>query len=106
MLKISLSPTITSTIPKANLRYFIFSIALAKTKYKDRNPKIAKMLEVYIMKGFLVIENIAGKESTAKIISENSINTKAKRSGVALCFLCSITKNLFPCNFEERGIIF
>ena len=49
MLKISFSPTITSTIPKANLRYFIFSIALAKTKYKDRNPKIAKILEVYII---------------------------------------------------------
>ena len=86
MLKISLKPTITSTSPKAYLRYFIFSMALAKTKYKDRKPKMAKIFDVYIRKEFVVIEKIAGRESTAKIISENSINTNAKKSGVALYF--------------------
>ena len=66
-------------------------MALAKTKYKERKPKIAKTFDVYIKKGLVVIENIAGSESTAKIISEISIRINAKRNWfriiMHLCFL-------------------
>ena len=50
-----------------------FSTALANTKYNERKPSIANMFEVYIKNGSVVIENIAGKESIAKIMSETSI---------------------------------
>ncbi|MNT13857.1 hypothetical protein D3C72_1488390 [compost metagenome] len=46
-------------------------------------PKIAKMFEVNTISGSLVRAKIAGTESTAKIISVNSMNTNATKSGVA-----------------------
>ena len=39
---------------------------LANKKYNDLNPIIAKILEVYNIKGSFGIANIAGMESTAK----------------------------------------
>ncbi len=93
MPKVSFIPTNINTAPKAILRYFNFSNIFTSTKYKDRSPKIARMLDVYMMKGLVVIENIAGRESRAKMISENSIKIKARNRVVALSFLFSITKN-------------
>lgn len=46
---------------------------LANKKYNDLNPIIAKILEVYNIKGSFEIANIAGIESTAKSKSVNSI---------------------------------
>ena len=48
----------------------------AKRKYSERNPKIAKILEVYNIKGSSgAIAKIAGIESTANNKSVNSITS-------------------------------
>lgn len=44
---------------------------------------MAKILEVYTIKGSVVMENTAGIESMAKIISEDSINMSIANNGVA-----------------------
>lgn len=55
-------------------------------KYIDLSPKIAKMLLVKTIKGSLVMAKMAGTESIAKIISENSKNNKLINNGVASLF--------------------
>ena len=52
-------------------------------KYILLKPNIANIFDVYTIKAFVVIEKIAGIESRANIISENSIKIKIRRSGVA-----------------------
>ena len=55
----------------------------AKKKYIDRNPNMAKILELKTKKGSEVIANIAGTLSIAKTTSITSITNKATKSGVA-----------------------
>ena len=55
----------------------------AKKKYIERNPRIAKILELKTKKGSDVIASIAGTLSKANSISITSITSKATKSGVA-----------------------
>ena len=55
----------------------------AKKKYMERNPSMAKILELKTKKGSEVIAKIAGTLSTANITSITSITTKATNRGVA-----------------------
>ena len=57
------------------------------------------------MYGFVVIENIAGIESKAKIISELSINTRINKRGVAYNIPFFLKKNFSLCNSLVTGII-
>ena len=52
----------------------------------------------------MVIENIAGIESNANIISELSINTKINNKGVAYNNPLILTKNFSSCNSFVTGI--
>ena len=65
-------------------------------KYKDLKPKIAKILEVYSIKGSLDIAKIAGIESTAKITSVNSITATTTKRGVAILTPFLIVKKFPP----------
>ena len=60
-----------------------FSNIFAKKKYIERNPRMAKILELKTKKGSDVIAKIAGTLSKAKSISITSITNKATKSGVA-----------------------
>eukprot|EP00955_Chlamydomonas_euryale_P031680 332421-Chlamydomonas_euryale.AAC.1 len=53
--------------------------------YSARSDRIAKMLEVYTMKGSSVTPKTAGMESTANSTSDSSTMTSASSSGVARC---------------------
>ncbi len=84
----------------------------ASKKNSARKPKIAKMFEKKTIYGSKVTEKIAGIESNAKIMSEISIKTKTKNSGVAnhnfsrfLIKKCSPTKrgNIRKC-FDKNLI--
>ena len=71
----------------------------AKRKYSERNPKIAKILEVYNIKGSSgAIAKIAGIESTANNKSVNSITPTTTSNGVANFTPFSIVKNLSLSN--------
>ena len=57
---------------------------LDRRKYIDRSPSIAKIFDVYKIKGSLgAIEKIAGMESTANNKSVNSITPTTTNRGVA-----------------------
>ena len=56
---------------------------LAKKKYIDRNPRIAKIFELKTKKGSDVIAKIAGTLSNANNMSITSITISATKSGVA-----------------------
>src|SRR3989338_475804 len=56
----------------------------ASTKYRDRRPRMAKMLEVNTMNGSVVMASTAGTESTANTTSVDSITASTSRSGVAI----------------------
>ena len=75
--------------------YWNFSIIPERKKYKFRKPRIAKILEVKTIKGSLVIEKIAGIESTAKRISVNSITINVAKRAVAT-FLESFVIKYLP----------
>ena len=68
---------------------------VAKKKYKDLRPNMAKILEVIIIKGSSKIAKIAGILSVAKIISLISIKIIAKNSGVARNLPCCMINRFF-----------
>src|SRR5690606_5782035 len=75
------------------------SIEFANKKYNERSPKIAKILDVYRIKGSSgAMAKIAGILSTAKTKSVISITAKATKSGVAYFTPCLTIKNLSPLN--------
>ena len=53
-------------------------------KYKERKPRMAKILEVYRINGSFEIAKIAGIESTANKTSVNSITATTTNQGVAI----------------------
>ena len=57
---------------------------------------MANILEKKTINGSLVIENMAGIESTANIKSENSMTINTINKGVISHFLFFLTKNLLP----------
>ena len=63
--------------------YLNFSNIREIKKYIDRNPKIAKILEVNTIKGSAVIAKMAGILSKANRISVSSITISATNRGVA-----------------------
>lgn len=69
------------------------------------SPNIANIFEVYTINGSVVIENIAGIESIAKIISESSISINIANNGVAYSMPFFLVKNFSPSNSLETGII-
>jgi hypothetical protein len=69
----------------------------ANTKYNDLKPKIAKMLDVKIRKGSVVIAKMAGMLSKANMISVVSITIKATNSGVAARTFSLRIKKCSPC---------
>ena len=78
-----------------NFKYTNFSTIFANKKYRERSPKIAKILDVKTMRGSLVTAKIAGTESKAKIMSLNSIKTRATNSEVIKNLPFSLIKKLF-----------
>ena len=80
---ISFIPVNIKINPTPNLMHLNILFNLTNKKYKLRSPKIANIFEVYTMSGLVVIENIAGIESSAKIISELSIKINTINKGVA-----------------------
>jgi hypothetical protein len=93
--RIILTPTKRRIIISEYLTYWNFSIIPERKKYKFRKPRIAKILEVKTIKGSLVIEKIAGIESTAKRISVNSITINVAKRAVAT-FLESFVIKYLP----------
>jgi hypothetical protein len=74
---------------------------LASKKYNALNPSMAKMFEVYRIKGsFGAMANMAGIESTAKIRSVNSITATTTSKGVAIFSPFSLVKIIFA-HFKE-----
>ena len=78
-----LIPTKVSMAIKLYSRQLNFSNIFAKKKYIERNPRMAKILELKTKKGSDVIASIAGTLSKANSISITSITIKATKSGVA-----------------------
>ena len=68
----------------------------ASKKYIARNPKMANTLLVSTINGSLVIANIAGIESTAKITSVSAIRQITMNSGVAILVPFSIVQKFSP----------
>ena len=81
-----------STTTKEYFIYWNLSSILDKKKNKFLRPIMAKILELKTIKGSVVILKIAGIESTAKRISENSTTTNAAISEVAINFPLFLTK--------------
>ena len=72
-------------------------IKFAKRKYSDRNPKIAKIFDVYRIKGSSgAIAKMAGILSIANNKSVNSTIATTTNKGVATLSPFSIVKNLSP----------
>ena len=65
---------------------------LARKKYIDLNPKIAKIFELKTRNGSFVIARIAGTLSIAKTTSITSITTSATNNGVAAVICLLFTK--------------
>ena len=57
---------------------------LSNKKNKALKPKMAKIFDVYKMKGSFEIAKMAGIESTAKSKSVNSITATTTNKGVAI----------------------
>ena len=93
--RIILTPTKRRIMINEYFTYWNFSIIPERKKYKFRNPRMAKILEVKTIKGSLVIEKIAGIESTAKRISVNSITINVAKRAVAT-FLESFVIKYLP----------
>ena len=74
----------------------------AIAKYKARNPRTAKMFDVIMINESRVIAITAGMESTAKIISEDSIKIKVRNNDVTKTFFFSFRKNFLPWYSEFR----
>jgi hypothetical protein len=75
--------------------YFIYwnlSSIFDRKKNKFLSPIIAKIFELNTIKGSDVILNIAGMDSTAKRISENSTTTSAASNEVAISLPFFLTK--------------
>ena len=64
----------------------------ARTKYNERNPKIAKIFEVKTINGSVVMAKIAGILSNANIMSVVSTTIKAINRGVATQSFPSLIK--------------
>ena len=80
---LSFTPVNTNIIATPYFTYLNFSCSAQSTKYRLLRPRIAKILEVYTIKGSVVMEKIAGIESIANITSEDSISISMANSGVA-----------------------
>ena len=93
--RIILTPTNRRIMINEYFTYWNFSIIPERKKYKFRNPRMAKILEVKTIKGSLVIEKIAGIESTAKRISVNSMTINVAKRAVAT-FLESFVIKYLP----------
>src|SRR5690606_19382056 len=75
------------------------SIEFANKKYNERSPKIAKILDVYRIKGSSgAMAKIDGILSTAKTKSVISITASATKSGVAYLTPALTIKNLSLLN--------
>ena len=66
-------------------------------KKSERNPMMAKMLEKKTMNVSVVTENTAGMESTAKMMSLNSMTNSTKNSGVMKFLPSILVKKSWPC---------
>ena len=93
--RIILTPTKRRIMINEYFTYWNFSIIPERKKYKFRNPRMAKILEVKTIKGSLVKEKIAGIESTAKRISVNSMTINVAKRAVAT-FLESFVIKYLP----------
>ena len=93
--RIILTPTKRRIMINEYFTYWNFSIIPERKKYRFRNPRMAKILEVKTIKGSLVIEKIAGIESTAKRMSVNSITINVAKRAVAT-FLESFVIKYLP----------
>src|SRR3990172_2858941 len=74
----------------------------ASTKYRDRRPRMAKMLEVNTMNGSVVMASTAGTESTANTTSVDSITASTSRSGVAIHLLIPLERHMHAGEDQER----
>jgi len=81
--KVILIPTNARMTPRPVCRYWNRSRMSARRKYRARNPKIAKAFDAKAMYCSFVTAKTAGTESTAKMTSVISTNTRTARSGVA-----------------------
>ena len=88
-MKINKKPT--PVLSRENLFIMLFI-----TKNNERNPKIAKIFEKKTIYGSCVTENIAGIESTAKMMSENSITKRTKNKEVINHFPFCLMKKSCP----------
>jgi succinate dehydrogenase hydrophobic anchor subunit len=78
------------------LRYINKSTIPARTKYRALNPRMANIFEEIIMNVSLVIAITAGIESTANIISDDSIRRNVRNIVVANTFPFILMKKFFP----------
>jgi superfamily II DNA helicase RecQ len=67
--------------------------------YPQSQASMAKIFEVKTMRGSFVIAKIAGTESTAKMMSVNSKNMRAKNKGVTWTSPSTLWKNFCPSIF-------
>ena len=95
-IKISLMPTKDKMATKLYFKYSNLLSIFARKKYMERNPKIAKILELKTKKGSEVIAKIAGTLSKANKISVNSIIIKAINKGGCSSNVTYFHKKLLP----------
>jgi hypothetical protein len=91
-----LKPTKESTIANPTLRNLNNPIIPETAKYRERNPNIANMFDVYTINVSLLIARIAGMLSTAKIRSVDSTTSNTRNKGVATSLLFCLTNREFP----------
>ena len=99
---IILSPIKHNRPPRPYLNSQKVSVTLLSRKNSDRKPMMANMLEKKTMKVSVVTEKTAGMESTAKMMSENSITNSTRNSGVMKSLPSILVKKLCPSQLGVR----
>lgn len=96
VLSIIFTPMNAKRMPKPVLSLQNMFMTLLSMKNRERSPMMAKMLEKNTMYGSWVTEKMAGMESTAKRMSENSMTSRTRKRVVTKSFPSFFTKKLCP----------